>query len=92
MTSARVPTVKRADGITRPPSGDATARSDSAPSADRAPDSEPDDPRRDCPWKCWLGDPKSICMRDSRASAASCPTLSHAPLSSLGRDSAAGVP
>jgi hypothetical protein len=36
MTSARVPTVKRADGITRSPSGDATARSVFALSAGRA--------------------------------------------------------
>ncbi len=25
-------------------------------------DEEPDDPRRDCPWKCYLGDPKCICV------------------------------
>lgn len=24
-------------------------------------DNEPDDPRRDCPWKCRPGDPKCQC-------------------------------
>jgi len=26
-------------------------------------DNEPEDPRRDCPWKCRLGDPKCLCAR-----------------------------
>jgi hypothetical protein len=26
-------------------------------------DAEPSDPRRDCPWKCKMGDPKCVCMR-----------------------------
>lgn len=26
-------------------------------------DNEPADPRRDCPWKCHLGDPKCVCAQ-----------------------------